>query len=180
MKRKHVRFIGYCLAIGLIAVLTMGTAACSSTPTSTPPAPTLSSIAVTPASPANLEVGSTLQFTAAGTYSDGSTVPMTSQVTWDSSDTTIATISSAGLATAIAGGNTNITASLSGVSSPPSILTIEVPAPAASATPTESAAPVPTESSIPTESGTPVKSPAVAPTTTVPTLSSTPTPTSGS
>jgi uncharacterized protein YjdB len=72
---------------------------------------------VTPASPADLPVGSTQQFNATGTYSDGSTADVTYQVTWASSDTTIATISSAGLVTGIAVGKTNITAALAGFTS---------------------------------------------------------------
>ena len=47
-------------------------------------APTLVSIAVTPANATNL-VGATQQFTATGTYSDGSTQNITSQATWTSS-----------------------------------------------------------------------------------------------
>ena len=117
MKRKQLRFIGYCLAVGLIVVLILGMAACSSTPTSTP-IPTLSFIAVTPASPASLAVGYPQRFTATGTYSDGSNANISSLVTWASSNTTVATISSAGLATGVAVGNTNITAAMSGVTSP--------------------------------------------------------------
>jgi hypothetical protein len=89
-------------------------AACSSTLMSTP-TPTLSSIAVTPVSPGNLTVGSTQLFTAAGTYSDGSTADISSQVTWTSSDTTVATIDSNGLATGVAAGTANVTATLSGI-----------------------------------------------------------------
>jgi len=48
------------------------------------PAPTLTSIAVTPSAP-TLAVGATQQFTATGTYSDGSTQDLTPQVTWASS-----------------------------------------------------------------------------------------------
>ncbi len=79
---------------------------------------TLSSIEVTPVSLAKLAVGSTRQFTAIGTYSDRSTANITSKVTWVSSAAKIATISSVGLATGLAVGNTNITAALSGVISP--------------------------------------------------------------
>ena len=72
-----------------------------------------------PNPPVNLAAGSTLQFTATGTYSNGSTANITSQVTWASSNTTIANItSSGGLATGEATGTTYITASLSGVISP--------------------------------------------------------------
>jgi len=89
------------------------------------PAPiTLSSIAVRPASPPNLKVTSTQQFIATGTFSDGSTADITSQVTWQSSDTSAASISSSGLATGEAVGSTSITASLSGVTSPSVNLTV--------------------------------------------------------
>ena len=87
--------------------------------------PTLNSIAVTPNPSTNLAVGSTEQFTATGTYSDGSTKIITSKVTWTSSDTTKAMItSSGGLATGVAVGPTNITASLNGTTSPVVTLTI--------------------------------------------------------
>ena len=91
------------------------------------PAPTLISIAVEPASPADLAIGATQQFTATGTYSDGSTADITSQVTWVSSDTGVATIDAAGLATGVAAGTTDITASLSGVTSPAVTLTVVAP-----------------------------------------------------
>ena len=90
---KQRRFIIHCVAIGLIAILLLGVVACSS-PTSKAAA-TLSSIAVAAASPdnsANLAVGATQQFTATGTYSDGTTPDISSQVTWASSDPSIATI----------------------------------------------------------------------------------------
>jgi len=87
---------------------------------------TLSSIAVQPANPENLQLGSSLQFTAIGTYSDNSTKDITSQVTWTSSDTTIATISSAGLASSLAVGSTNITADLSDITSPPAMLLVAI------------------------------------------------------
>ena len=80
---------------------------------------TLSSIAITPANPGMLS-GTTKQLTATGTYSDGSQQDLTTSVTWISSQTTIATISSTagsnGLVTSIAAGTTTITASLGGIS----------------------------------------------------------------
>ena len=82
------------------------------------PAPALSSITVTPATPDNLAVGSTQLFVATGKYADGETMDITSKATWTSSDVNIATISSAGVATGVAIGSTNITAALSGVTSP--------------------------------------------------------------
>jgi len=77
-------------------------------------APTLASIAVTPANP-TIAVGATQQFTATGTYSDGSTQNLTSRVTWTSSKTAVATINTNGLATAVSAGATVISAALSGV-----------------------------------------------------------------
>jgi hypothetical protein len=81
----------------------------------TPPAPTLSSISISPAN-ASITTGATQQFTATGTYNDGSTANVTSTAAWTSSNTSVATINSAGLATAVAGGSTTIAAALSGVS----------------------------------------------------------------
>ena len=75
---------------------------------------TLTSIAVTPNS-ASIAVGATQQFTATGTYSDGSTKNLSSTATWTSGTPTVATISASGLATAVASGSTTITASLNGV-----------------------------------------------------------------
>jgi hypothetical protein len=57
------------------------------------------------------------QYIATATYANGSTSDITSQVTWDSSSTQVATISSTGLVTALANGDTNITASLDGITS---------------------------------------------------------------
>src|SRR2546427_1592372 len=76
---------------------------------------TLVSIGVTPANP-NLPQGLTRQFTATGTYSDSSTQDLTAQVAWSSSNTGVATIDSAGLATSVAAGTTTITATLGLVS----------------------------------------------------------------
>ena len=78
-------------------------------------APTLNSIAVTPGNP-SINTGATQQFTATGSYSDGSTQNLTSQVTWTSSDTSVATIISGGLASGVSAGTTTITAAMPGVS----------------------------------------------------------------
>jgi hypothetical protein len=87
---------------------------------------TLSSITISPTAPSNLPVGVAQTFVAYGTYSDGfSGVDISSQVTWISSDPTVATISSTGLATAIAVGSTNITAVLNGITSQIVTLTVE-------------------------------------------------------
>jgi hypothetical protein len=89
--------------------------------------PTLSYITVTPAVPNSLTVGGTQQFMATGTYSDGSTQNLTSQVTWESANPGVATINSAGLASAVAAGTTVITAELYPVSSTPVTLSVASP-----------------------------------------------------
>jgi hypothetical protein len=73
----------------------------------------LSSIAVTPAN-SSIAIGGMQQFTATGTYTDGSTNNVTASASWSSSKTGFATISntsgSQGLATGVAPGATTISA----------------------------------------------------------------------
>ena len=82
-------------------------------------APALVSIAVTPATP-TIAPQTTLQFIATGTFTDNSTQNLTGSVSWGSSDTGVATISSSapttGLASAVSSGNTTISATLNGIS----------------------------------------------------------------
>jgi plastocyanin len=87
-------------------VIVMGSAA----------APTLQSITVTPANP-TIGVASTQAFTATGTFSDNSQQNLSSQVTWASSNTGVASITSpGGVATGVSAGTSIITASMSGIS----------------------------------------------------------------
>jgi trimeric autotransporter adhesin len=58
---------------------------------------TLTSIAITPNNP-HIGAGGTEQFIATGTFSDGTTQVVTGQVTWTSSDVSIAVINASGLA----------------------------------------------------------------------------------
>jgi uncharacterized protein YjdB len=95
------------------ATITATSGSISGNTTLTVTAAILSSLAVAPAT-ASIVVGTTQPFTAAGTYSDGSTQNITTQVTWTSSGTGTATITSSGLATALAAGFATITASASG------------------------------------------------------------------
>lgn len=78
----------------------------------------LESINVTPPD-RTLSLGLTQQYTAVGTFTDGSTQALTSAVLWESSDETVATISNApgsrGRATTLGGGTTTISATLDGV-----------------------------------------------------------------
>jgi uncharacterized protein YjdB len=80
---------------------------------------TLKSIAVMPAT-ATVSAGNTQQFTALGTYDNGATPDLTTQVTWSSSNTGIAQVSNAagskGLATSLVAGTATITATLGSVS----------------------------------------------------------------
>ena len=89
-------------------------------------AATLVSIAVTPAIP-SIAVGITQQFTATGTFSDGSTQNINGTVQWASSSPTVATISNtggtSGLASSLAPGNSTITA-VSGSVTGSTILTV--------------------------------------------------------
>ena len=76
---------------------------------------TLVSLTVTPANP-SVAKGSTQQFAATGTFSDSTTQDLTAQVTWNSSNTGVATISTSGLATGIAAGTVTITATSGAIS----------------------------------------------------------------
>jgi uncharacterized protein YjdB len=76
---------------------------------------TLVSVAVTPAN-SSVAKGATLQYTATGTYSDNSTKNLTSSVTWTSSNTGVASITTGGLATGVAAGSATIKATLGTVS----------------------------------------------------------------
>ncbi|MCA9504087.1 MAG: Ig-like domain-containing protein [Myxococcales bacterium] len=75
---------------------------------------TLASIAVEPASP-SVAIGLPQQFTAMGTYSDGSTQDLTASVVWTSSDEQHATIAGGGMASTVAQGAATISASQEGV-----------------------------------------------------------------
>lgn len=79
------------------------------------PAPTLSMLTVSPGNQ-RIAIGASQQYTATGTYSDGSTRNLTSQVTWQSENAGVATVSDSGLVTGSSLGITTITASLNGVS----------------------------------------------------------------
>lgn len=83
---------------------------------------TVSSITVTPAT-GGIDTGTTQQFTATAVDANGKTMTGVT-FTWSSSNTAAATISSAGLASAVAAGTANITASGQGVTSTAVALTV--------------------------------------------------------
>ena len=75
----------------------------------------LTSVAVAPTNP-SVAAGATKQFTATGTYSDGSKQDISSAAAWSSSTGSVATINSTGMATGSCAGSTTITATMSGQS----------------------------------------------------------------
>src|SRR5271157_1733552 len=107
-------------ALGVLSLVCMlWLAACGSSK------PVLHYITVAPSS-APVNIGQTQQFTATGQYSDGTTQDLTtnSNIIWGSSSSTVASISSGGLATANAAGTTNITATLGIITSSPAVLSV--------------------------------------------------------
>jgi len=64
----------------------------------------------------NLEPGQSRQFSAMAGYSNGNNVGCTSSATWQSSNTSVATVSTTGMVTAVAPGVADIRATYEGVS----------------------------------------------------------------
>jgi len=91
--------------VSAVAVLS----ACKSNPTG----PTVTQVTVTPTS-AVITVGGTQQFSASAKDASGNAVTG-GTVTWASSDTQVATVTDAGLVSAVAAGQAAITATISGV-----------------------------------------------------------------
>jgi trimeric autotransporter adhesin len=81
-------------------------------------AATLTSITITPPDP-SIANGTTVQLTATGNFSDGTTQDLTTQVSWASGDETIAQVSDVpdtqGLVNGLAVGTASITATLNGI-----------------------------------------------------------------
>ncbi|MDO8263061.1 MAG: Ig-like domain-containing protein [Gallionella sp.] len=112
--------------LGLIALILSacgGGGATSAPASKTTTTTTLASIDITPVSISMLS-GSTINLVATGSYSDGTAANLTSQVTWAPANSAIATTSTTGVATAVSPGNTTITASMSGVTSPAASITV--------------------------------------------------------
>lgn len=118
-----MRCISKILGVMTVAFCTAFTACGggSGTSTSTPSnpstpsnSPTLQTITVSPSAP-SLLVGQSQQLSATALYSDGSNKDVTTSVTWSSSDSTIASVNSAGMVKANAQGSVSVSALLSGV-----------------------------------------------------------------
>lgn len=125
------------LATGLVAgtsLITATSGAMFANTTLTVTTATLVSVAVTPLTP-TIGVSEKQQFQARGTFSDASTLIITSSVTWSSGTTTVATMNpslqaTSGLATGLAAGTSIITAT-KGLLSGNTLLTVgaQVPPP---------------------------------------------------
>ncbi|MGA2351264.1 MAG: Ig-like domain-containing protein [Terracidiphilus sp.] len=76
---------------------------------------TIASIAVSPGT-VSFPMGTTQQFTATATYSDGSMANISTTANWTVANTAVATINSSGLASGVASGSTTVSASESGMS----------------------------------------------------------------
>jgi hypothetical protein len=89
---------------------------------------TLVSLAITPGVPTSIPRFTQVRFVATGTFSDGTTQNLTTQVNWTSSDQSVATISnllgSEGYATGIGAGMSTITATHAGGLSKNMVLTV--------------------------------------------------------
>jgi hypothetical protein len=118
----------FTVAFLLITMMACSSSGGNSSPSPTP-TPSLQSITVSPTAP-SIIAGNTEQYSATGNYSDGSTQNLTSSATWTSSNTTVATVSAAGLATTLTEGAATIAASLQSITGSTSLtataLTVQV------------------------------------------------------
>jgi M6 family metalloprotease-like protein len=106
MRRHAVASTTSALLLPLFAFLACGGGDSPSTPTTPTPAPTPTVVSVTVTAPATLTVGGTATATAAVQVANGASTA----VTWSSSNDAVATVSSAGLITALAPGAVTIRA----------------------------------------------------------------------
>jgi len=99
---KSLRFVAAVLLAG-------GLSACSSSSTG----PSVASVTVTPSTYTLTAAGATVQFSASAV--DGTGKSVTGTVTWSSSNDSVATVSASGMATAVADGSVQVTATVGGV-----------------------------------------------------------------
>lgn len=101
----------------LVLMILISLTACGGSGGSSPSSntgPSLSRIEVTPSQP-TLAKGTTLNLTATGIYSDNSTRTLTNDVSWQSTNDSVASLSIAGGISAITAGQVSIQASLDGI-----------------------------------------------------------------
>jgi uncharacterized protein YjdB len=85
----------------------------SATVTVTAPVPTVTGITIAPAT-LSLQIGATGTLAVTGHYSDSTTAAITSGITWSSGTAAVASVSTAGVVTALTAGSATITASVTG------------------------------------------------------------------
>jgi hypothetical protein len=115
------------LSIGTTNISAQLSSVTSNTALLTVTSPVLTSISISPLT-ATIYKGNNQLYAAIGHYSDGSQATITNSVTWNSSNTAIATINSGGFASSVGVGTSNISATLSGITSNLAPLVVNPPA----------------------------------------------------
>ena len=98
----------------------------------------LQTLVITPVN-ANIHLNGTQQYTAIGTYANGSTADLSSVVNWKSSNTSIATISPTGFASGVGIGTSQISATYGVDTSNTALLSVDNPLVSIALSPTSSA-----------------------------------------
>jgi hypothetical protein len=110
---KILRAVSSVAIVIVVSAMLTSCSESSNSPTPANPTVTVASVVVTGTAPS---VGSTAQFSATATLSNGTTQIVTAQATWSSSSTAMATVTSAGVVAGLAAGDTDVTATYQGVS----------------------------------------------------------------
>ncbi len=116
MYNRYISLIGFLALIGFLSLVASCGSGGGGGVAGSAPGATLSSISLSPQN-STIAKGATQQFTAKGTYSDGSMHDITSQVTWTSLNQTIASMSTStvGLASGAAQGDATVKASVGAI-----------------------------------------------------------------
>jgi 6-phosphogluconolactonase (cycloisomerase 2 family) len=109
----------------LTLVIFAALSGCGGGGNNTPPQPTktLTAVQVTPANQSVVR-GTGQQFTATGTFSDGSTQDLTSTVSWSVSNAAVVSVNASGAASTLAPGRSKITATSSGVGASTNLIVV--------------------------------------------------------
>jgi hypothetical protein len=135
-----MKFVRQLAVLGLAVGAGLFLAACQPSTATAPRQPSLSDSLVLTPSAATLAMGSSQGLTVKGSFSDGSSLDVTSGATFASSNTSVATVSATGFVTAVRPGTATITATYNALGKTATgTATITVPKPAVvaiAATPT--------------------------------------------
>jgi hypothetical protein len=112
----HLRQRRAILAIAVSAALAESACSGGMPVTASPPPPSLKSIALSGIGP-TATVGQTAALVATATYSDGSTAQVTNDAAWDSSNNSVASVSSVGMVEFKGAGDVDLKASYRGMNS---------------------------------------------------------------